>query len=239
MTEEPVDDEVTREIEAPGERTAEYPTFTYGAAVEPTADDEDDDWPTRGPARGIRLALPTAGLVAVLLVAGGFWGGASLQKSHGSASSGGAGSGAAAFLSRLRAAAGTTGTTGATTTGGSGTGTGGLGFGGSGFGGSSAAAAGTISVVDGNTLYVLTAEGALVKVTLGSSTTVTRNAKAGATDLRPGDTVVVQGATSRTGNVTASSVAATAPGVSSGGGFGGGRFSSGGSGTGSPSATGG
>ncbi len=95
--------------------------------------------------------------------------------------------------------------------------TGGGGFGGFGGGGfaSSAAATGTISVVDGNTLYVLTATGSLVKVTLTPSTTITRNADATAVDLRPGDTVVVQGTTSPNGNVSATSVAATAPGVSS------------------------
>ena len=93
------------------------------------------------------------------------------------------------------------------------------------FGGSSAAAVGTISVVDGKTLYVLSSTGSLVKVTLGPSTTITRNAKAPASGLRPGDTVIVQGSTAGNGNVTASSVSATAPGVSAGGGgFGGGRF---------------
>ena len=108
-----------------------------------------------------------------------------------------------------RRATGTTGTTGAS-------GAGGFGF------GSTAAATGTISVVDGKTLYVLTTTGALVKVTLGPSTSITRNAKSTPIDLRPGDTVVVQGATATNGNVSASSVSATAPGVSSAGAFGGG-----------------
>ena len=69
---------------------------------------------------------------------------------------------------------------------------------------------------------MLTTGGALVKVTLGPSTAITRNAKSTAIDLRPGDTVVVQGATATNGNVSASSVSATAPGVSSAGAFGGG-----------------
>ena len=89
------------------------------------------------------------------------------------------------------------------------------GFGG--FGASTAAATGTISVVDGNTLYVLTATGSLVKVTLGPSTTITRNADSSAIDLRPGDTVVVQGTTAANGDVAATSVAATQAGVTSGG----------------------
>src|SRR5215475_13956137 len=82
------------------------------------ADDElalDDDWPVRAPARGIRLAVPTAALAAVLLVAAGFWGGATLQKRHASASSG-ASSLASAFASRFRSAA-ASGATGASGTG--------------------------------------------------------------------------------------------------------------------------
>jgi hypothetical protein len=71
---------------------------------------------------------------------------------------------------------------------------------------------------------VLTTGGALVKVTLGPSTSITRNAKSTPIDLRPGDTVVVQGATAADGNVSAASVSATAPGVSSAGAFGGGRL---------------
>ena len=72
---------------------------------------------------------------------------------------------------------------------------------------------GTISVVNGDTLYVDdTATGSIVKVTLTKSTTITRNADAAAIDLRPGDTVTVQGATGSSGAVTATSVSATAPG---------------------------
>ena len=195
-------------------QTEEYPAPAAGPALpegigDLPFEDEDDEWAVGGPAKAIRLALPTAALVAVLLAAGGFWGGAALEKRHGTSSSGG---GAAAVIARLRGTATGTTTTGTTTT---------PGFG----GGLSSATAGTVSVVSGNTLYVLTAEGALVKVTLGRSTTITRNAKTQAVGLRPGDTVVVQGSTGTNGAVSATSVAATAPGVSSGagrfGGFGG------------------
>jgi hypothetical protein len=220
--------------------TAEYPTFAGdhvavdSPAFEP-AYDPDDEWPVRTPAKGVRLGIPAAIVVAVLLLALGFWGGAIAQKDHASASGGG---GAAAFAARLRNAAGgrtsTNGTTG-----------GGLGFPGGAAGtGGSDATTGTVSIVDGDTLYVLTASNQLVKVTLTSSTTVTRNAKAKSVGLRPGDTVVVQGATGKSGTVQASSVAATAKGVSSFaggfGGFGGGAGftpggAPGGSGTGTPS----
>ena len=147
--------------------------------------------------------MPVAALAALLLVAAGFWGGAVVEKDHGS-SSAAAAQPQASPLGSGRRATGATGASGAT---GAGAASGGF----SGFGGATSAAAGTISVVDGNTLYVLTAAGALVKVTLGPSTTVTRNAKSQPIDLRPGDTVVVQGATGTNGTVTATSVARRRP----------------------------
>jgi hypothetical protein len=170
------------------EQTSELPAV-------PEIEDPADEWPVRGPAKGIRLRLPLAALAASALVAGGFWGGAAVEKGH--ASTSGA---AAALAARFRggAAGGFAG--------------GAAGFG-SATGGTTAAATGTVSVVDANTLYVLTSSGSLVKVTLGQSTPITRNAKASAVDLRPGDTVVVQGSTGTDGNVTATSVAATGPGA--------------------------
>jgi hypothetical protein len=161
----------------------------------PEIDDVEDEWPVRGPAKGIRLRLPLAALAASALVAAGFWGGAAVEKGHASAS--GASAGPAA---RFRGG------------GGGGFAGGAGGFGGA-TGGTTAAATGTVSVVDGNTLYVLTSSGSLVKVTLGKSTPITRNAKASAVDLRPGDTVVVQGSTGTDGVLTATSVAATGPGA--------------------------
>jgi hypothetical protein len=201
--------------------TDEYPTVASGltlpelGADEP--DDANDEWPVRGPAKGIRLRLPVAVLATGLLVAAGFWGGAIAEKDHGGSSS----SAASALAGRFRSAAGGTAAGGTAAAGAAGGGFAGGGFrGGGGFGGgaggtgTTAAATGTVSVVDGNTLYVLTATGSLVKVTLGQSTTVTRNATAAADDLRPGDTVVVQGSAAKNGNVTATSIAATGSGVS-------------------------
>ena len=191
--------------------TAEYPTVVSGLELDElsfgAAADEDDEWPVKGPARGVRLAVPAAALLALLLVAAGFWCGAIVEKRHAASSANG---GAAAAFARFRSIGGTTGASGAS---------GPAGFPG-GFGGSTAGTTGTISVIDGDTLYILTSTGALVKVALGASTTVTRNAKSQPIDLRPGDTVVIQGATSKNGDVAATSVAATAPGVSTGGGRG-------------------
>jgi hypothetical protein len=231
------DDETPAAFEQPGSAegaTEEFPTLAGNVPAVSDADPdldpdleplEDDEWAVRGPARGIRLAVPLAGLLAVLLVAAGFWGGAALEKSHGGGSSGGAAS-AASFAARFRGlrAGAAGGGAGGAAAGGAG------GF--AGFGGAAAAGtSGTISIVDGNTLYVLSSTGSLVKVNLTSATTITRNATATSTDLRPGDTVTIQGASSANGStVTASSIAATGPGVSAAGFGGGGRFAGGGSG---------
>lgn len=194
VSEEPT---IVSEIDV-GSDTSEYPfagdEAAFGLDGAESAPGEDDEWPVRAPAKGIRLGIPAALLLAVALVAAGFWGGAVAQKNHGTAS---VAAGPAAFAARLRNA----GATGAN------------GFQPGGTGGSSDTT-GTISVVSGNTLYVLTATNQLVEVTLDSSTTVTRNAKAKAVQLRPGDTVVVQGAAGKGGRVKATSVAATAKGVS-------------------------
>jgi len=162
---------------------------------------EDDLWPVRGPAKGVRLPVPAAILLVLLVAAGGIWGGAALQRAQGSSaattfsaarlafSHGAAGAGAFSRFASGPAAGATTG---------------------------------TVTVIDGSTLYITNAAGNIVKVTLTPSTTITRDATATAADLRPGDTVVIEGATAKNGTVAASSIAATAAGVTpSVGGFGG------------------
>lgn len=225
------------EAETGAETGADGPgaeTATLGIGANPDVDpDADAEWVVQT-TRGVRLGLPVAGLLAVLLVGAGFWGGAAVEKSHGGSS---AGASLASLASRFRSAR-----TGATSTtsgsgGTTGAGTGATGFGGFAGFGSSAAATGTISVVAGNTLYVLTSTGSLVKVTLTPSTTMSRDADAAAADLRPGDAVVVQGSTSANGNVSATSIAATAPGISSTGGRGFGGAGAGGAGAGGATST--
>jgi hypothetical protein len=205
--------------------TDEWPTLA-GATAPANApldelpfDEQDEEWAATGSTRGIRLRVPVIVLVACILVAAGFWGGAAVEKGRGNPATTGA---AAALAARFGAG-------GARTAGGA-TGT-------AGFAGAATAqgTTGTVSVVDGSTLYVLTTSGSLVKVSLDNSTAVTRNAKANQDELRPGDSVVVQGATAKDGSLTATSVAATAPGVttSGGGGFGrGAGFGGGGASTG-------
>ena len=178
------------------------PTTSRGTLVfDPSS--EPEDWPARGPAKGIRLAWPLAVLFVLLIAGGGIWGGAALQRSQGTST--GTSSIASAFASRFAGTRGT-GATGARSFGGT----------------STAAATGTVTEVKGTTLYVTNASGNLVEVTLTPSTTVTRNAKTSLSGLAPGDTVVVQGTTAKNGTVTAASVAATAQGVTAGfGGLGG------------------
>jgi hypothetical protein len=207
----PQDEPVTEKIVIPSPPSV--PVSRSGAAKSPSrvaavpfdTTNEPDDWPARGPAKGIRLGWPLAVLLVLLIAGGGIWGGAALQRSQGSSSS------TSSIASALASRFGSRGTGGAG-------GTGARTFGGA----STAAATGTVTEVKGSTLYVTNASGNLVEVTLTPSTTVTRNAKTTLSGLAPGDTVVVQGTTSKSGTVTAASVAATAQGVTSGfGGLGG------------------
>jgi hypothetical protein len=181
-------------------------------------DDGDDLWPVQGRRAGIRLRLPTA-ILATLLIAGiSFWGGSILQKHQGSSGTSAAATGAGSLAAFRNANRARSASSGAPAAGAS--------------AGSSNGAAGTLTVLQGDTLWVTTSTGSLVKVKLTNATTVTRNAASTKQALRPGDTVVVQGATAKNGTVSASSVSATAKGVSSGGGFGGAAGAFGGSATG-------
>jgi hypothetical protein len=200
------DEPVTEKIMIPSPPLPPLPVDAL-LPFDPTS--EPEDWPARGPAKGIRLAWPVAILFVLLIGGGGIWGGAALQRGQGSS---GTSSLASALASRFGATRGTGGTGGTSRFGG--------------FGGttSTAAATGTVTEVNGSTLYVTNASGNLVEVTLTHSTTVTRNAKTTISGLQPGDTVIVQGTKSSNGTVTATSVSDTAEGVTAGfgGAFGGG-----------------
>ncbi|MCU1490149.1 MAG: hypothetical protein JWM85_1554 [Acidimicrobiaceae bacterium] len=160
----------------------------------------DLDWPTQQVRTGLRLRKSTAVLAGVLLLAGGFWGGTYLQKNEG-------GTSAASSTRSFAARAGFT-------RGGAAGGAGGAAAFGS--AGSATSTVGTVTDIIGSALYVTTATGSLVKVSLSPSATVSRNAKSTLSALKPGDTVVVQGSKVSKGTMTASSVSATAAGVSSG-----------------------
>jgi|GEM_PF-833329 hypothetical protein len=175
------------------------------------ADDEDDEWQVRTPPKRLRLRVPTAVLVGLLIAAGAFWGGAAAQRSHGTTSSG---SGAAAAFRALAGARGASGASGFASF----------------FGGeaSSAAAVGTLTEVKGSTLYLTNAAGNIVTVVLGPSAKITRTASTSAAGLGLGDTIVVQGVTAKNGTVTATSVTATAAGTTTTGGLGAASLGSGG-----------
>jgi hypothetical protein len=175
----------------------------HDTAVLPVAEPDDDLWPTRARRNGIRMRMPTAFLLALLVAGISFWGGSMLQKSQGSSASA---AGAASSFAALRNAR-ARGTAGGV-------------FPGQAGGGASGGTSGTVTVLQGNTVWVTAADGSLVKVKLTKATTVTRNATSTKAALRPGDTVTVQGAAAKNGTVTASSVSATAKGVASAG-FGG------------------
>ncbi len=69
---------------------------------------------------------------------------------------------------------------------------------------------GTVSYIDGNILYVSTGTGSVVKVRIPKGLSVDRTVKAKASSIRPGETVVVQGATGANGTVNATGVTVTA-----------------------------
>jgi hypothetical protein len=205
-----------RKDDAPGEPNP--------AAGEPAAHDElgDPNWPTQVHARSVRLRPLTALLAVVLVAVGGIWGGAELQKRHGSSASATGNGGLAALAARFGR-------------GGTGTGTGGTGRGGFGGGGAAAggATSGTVTEVTKKLLYLTSSTGALVKIQLTSATTFTRTAKSPAGGLAVGDTAIVIGAKNAAGTVVATSVIATQKGVTAtrggfGGGFGGGGGATGG-----------
>jgi Domain of unknown function (DUF5666) len=82
----------------------------------------------------------------------------------------------------------------------------GFGLGGGGAGGGGGASFGTVSSVDGNTIYLTEASGNTVKVTLSSATKITKSQSTSKSSLHPGDALVVQGATGKNGTLTATSV---------------------------------
>jgi hypothetical protein len=195
------DDEMTRVIEPDASEHDSEDEHWVESESEPAEEwdepEEEDELPPRPRNRFLR-PLPIA-LVAVLIAAAGFLGGVLVQKgSEGSGSAGGA-SGLPSFLTE-----------------GAGEGSGseassGLpaGLGASGGG---SAVSGTVSSVDGETIYVKDSEGNVVAVKAEDGSTISRDSNVGVKKIHPGDSVVVQG--SKHGStVKASSISATGAGV--------------------------
>ena len=189
--------------------------------------DLEDDWDADEeplPKRPRRRLVTTisAALAGALVGALGFIGGVEVQKGQDDGSSGGNGA-TAAFAS-----SGGGGTArGAFGRGAGGTGGGGPQFGGGDQGGAqSNATVGSVANKKGSTLYVKDSDGNLVRVKTTSHSKINRTTSTSAGAIHPGDTVIVQGSTSKNGTVTATQINATAAGATSGlaGLFGGGGF---------------
>ena len=168
----------------------------------------------------------SAGLFAVLIGLVGFYVGVRIEKhqlANSSSTSGfaaalagagatgtgtGTGTGAAG-TSAARTGTGATSRTGATGSGAAARGTGGGAgafrglFGGGAAGGASI---GTVSSINGNSLYVTETSGNMVKVSLSSATKVTKTVGVGKNAVRPGDLVTVAGAKASNGTISATTV---------------------------------
>lgn len=177
--------------------------------TEPHVDERDDErwsgadpaeeWEALPPRPRNRLLAPLPlALIAVLIAASGFLVGVLVQKGSEGESSGLPG-GLPSFLNRE---------------GGAGSGSEGSGGFPAGFpgGGSGAAVSGTVSSVNGRTIYVKDSEGATVAVRAEDGSKVSRDSNVSVKKIHPGDSVVVQG--SKHGStVKASSISATESGV--------------------------
>lgn len=191
---------MTRVIEPESDEIVEGEEWIDSESESDGWEEEEEELPPR-PRSRLLAPLPIF-LVAVLIAAAGFLGGVLIQKGSEGGSVGGFPGGGE--LPAALAAAG------------------GEGEGGAGAGlpsipgaGSDAAVTGTVSSVDGRTIYVKDGEGNTVAVRAGDGSTITREANSGVKKIRPGDSVVVQG--SKNGStVRASSISATEAGVESG-----------------------
>ncbi|MFN8172035.1 MAG: DUF5666 domain-containing protein [Candidatus Nanopelagicales bacterium] len=180
--------------------------------MEPLSDDNDEDLASllakREHARPNRA---TWALLALIVLAVGFVGGAFAQSKWGTSSSS---TGGMPDFSAMSGAA-TGGQASGVTTGSSGQGSaqsggqGGFGGGGMTFG--------TIASVDGNTLTVTDSSGKTITVAVPSSATVTANQEVSLAELAAGDTVIVRGETGDDGTITATSVTEGAGGFPGGG----------------------
>ncbi len=165
--------------------------------------DESEEWTEHASSKVFRASWFVTTLSALLLMLGGIWLGAFLQRHQSSSTASASPAFSGLIPSGLRGTSGT------------------------GSSASSNITSGTVTDIIGRTLYVTDSSGALISVKVSSTTTVDRNAESSLSALKPGDTVTVQGATEKNGSVDAATISATAKGVSASG-FGGvGSFPSG------------
>jgi hypothetical protein len=178
----------------------------------PAVPTDDAVWPAKTRAARVSMRPLTALLTVVLIATVAVYAGARLeQRERGSAATGtGASAFAAAGFGRNRA--GATAGTGA---------------------GGSETTTGTVTQITKKLLYLTSSSGALVKIELSPKTTFTRTAASPTGGISLGDSAIVRGAKNASGVLVATTVIATAKGVTStfggqGGGFGGGTGTPGG-----------
>jgi hypothetical protein len=182
------DDQMTRVIETDARDEEEERWIDDESGGDGWDDDGDDAIPPRPRGRLLR-PVPLA-LVAVTIAAAGFLGGVLAQKgSEGGGATAGPGGGSLPSFAAAKAEAGGSESTGGATT-------------------------GTVTSVEGHTIYVKEADGTVVAVKVDDGATVTRDSNVTAKKVHPGDTVVVQGA-EHGSTVKASSIAATESGIES------------------------
>jgi hypothetical protein len=156
----------------------------------------DAEWPQQVASNGLRVQPLTALLGISLIATLGIWGGAELQKRQGSGAAASSSAPSGGFAARAAGATGQGSFTGAPS-------------------GAANVTSGTVTVISGKTLYLTSSSGAIIKVKLTNKTTYTRTAKSASTGLKPGDTAIVQGAKNAAGVTVATSITATAKGVTS------------------------
>jgi hypothetical protein len=178
----------------------------------------EEDYVEPAPPRR-RLAPVTVALGTAALIAVGFLAGVLVQKHEGSSTAAAATSAAGAARARGAGAGGQGGQGGA----------------GRGFGAARSGLAGQVKLVDGNNLYVTDFQGNTVKVATSDASRINKTSAGTIQDVKPGDTVVVQGPKGSDGNYTATTVTDTGD----TGGFGGAAGGAGGEGGGASAGGGG
>jgi hypothetical protein len=166
---------------------------------DPFADDLSAELAARAPRR--YATRTTAVLAGLVLVAGGFFAGAQVQKNYGTPANGSAGSrGGASNVAGGNLAGGNfSGRQGGGQNGGQNPGTAQPSAG-------AGVTTGTVKLVDGTTVYVQTPDGNVLSVRTNGSTAVRVTQSGALTDLTPGTQVSVEGPASSDGTVTATKV---------------------------------
>jgi hypothetical protein len=166
---------------------------------------EQEPFATPGRPRRRFFNRRSAALAAVITCAAGFYAGIRVEKSQLTST-------ASAATTSSTGAAGTGARTGAAAGGSTATGGGpagafpGAGRFAAGGGAGGNASLGTISSVNGNTIYLTDTTGNTMKVTLSSGTKLTKSLSVSTSALHPGDSVVIQGVKNSSGTLVATSV---------------------------------